>query len=83
MKECINEDSKVSSMRVSLIIITVSICILILILGFNITWNTIHNQSENIHWENMSIFLAGISALLGTTLYGKVKQKNIELTSNV
>ena len=83
MLNIINEDSKLSSTRASLITSTISVCVLMLSMAFHIIWHTVHNQSQNIEWQGMSIFLAGISAVLGTVLYNKVKQKNIELTNNV
>jgi hypothetical protein len=83
MTQIITEDSKLSSIRASLITSTISVCLLMLSMGFHIVWHTVNNQSENIEWQGMSIFLAGISAVLGTVLYNKVKQKNIELTNSM
>lgn len=83
MMSIFREDSKMSSLRASLMASTISVCMLIFAMGFHIVWNTIYNNSQGIEWEGMSIFLAGISAVLGTVLYNKVKQKNIECTNNV
>jgi len=72
----LREDSKISSMRVTLFLGT--LCIIFLCLGVFV-YTIIHAvKCTTLDWAGMSIFVGGISAFAGTLLYGKVQQKKVE-----
>lgn len=77
MIEFLKENSILSSTRLVLILTT--ICVIILLSGmlFYIIWNTI--KGIPVEWTGLTLFLGGNSAMLGTVIYGKVKQKSIEI----
>ncbi|NQY43625.1 MAG: hypothetical protein HRT87_09810 [Legionellales bacterium] len=77
MLEFLKEDSIFSSTRLVLILMTM--CVMTLSAGmlFYIIWNTI--KGIPVEWTGVTLFLGGNSAMLGTVMYGKVKQKGIEL----
>lgn len=79
MFKFLNEDSKISSMRVTLFLGTLCVCMLTL--GI-LTYLVIHAvKCTSIDWSGMSIFIGAISAFLGTLLYGKVQQKKVEAST--
>jgi hypothetical protein len=76
MFKFLNEDSKVSSMRVTLFLGTLGICALILSIC---VYMIIHAVGcTTLDWSGMSIFLGSVAAFAGTLLYGKVQQKKVE-----
>ena len=76
MFKFLNEDSKVSSMRVTLFLGTLCICIMCI--GV-VAYLMIHAvKCTTLDWAGMSLFLGSISAFAGTLLYGKVQQKKVE-----
>lgn len=79
MWKFLHEDSKVSSMRLTLFLGTVCICLLVL--GI-LTYMIIHaTKCTTLDWSGMAIFLGAVSAFGGTLLYGKVQQKKVEKSS--
>lgn len=80
MWKFLHEDSKVSSMRLTLFLGTLCICVLIL--GI-LTYMIIHaTKCTTLDWSGMAIFLGAVSAFAGTLLYGKVQQKKVETSTN-
>ena len=76
MFKFLSEDSKVSSMRVTLFLGTLCVCIMCM--GV-VVYLTIHAMKcTQLDWSGMSLFLGSISAFAGTLLYGKVQQKKVE-----
>ena len=77
MLEFLKEDSIFSSTR--LVLILTMVCVMALSAGmlFYIIWNTVKGMS--VEWTGVTLLLGGNSAMLGTVMYGKVKQKGIEL----
>jgi hypothetical protein len=72
----LKEDTNVSSMRVTLFLGTLCICLLCV--GIFI-YTLIHAvKCTTLDWSGMSIFLGSIAAFAGTLLYGKVQQKKVE-----
>ena len=39
-------------------------------------------KCTTLDWSGMSLFLTGVSALMGTVLIGKVQQKKVETNAN-
>jgi hypothetical protein len=80
MFKFLREDSKVSSLRVTLFLGTLGICALI---GAICVYMTIHAiKCTDIDWSGMAVFLGAVSAFAGTLLYGKVQQKKVENAKN-
>jgi hypothetical protein len=80
MWKFLREDSKVSSIRVSLFLGTICACLLMV--GM-LCYMVIHAyKCTTLDWSGMAIFLGGISAFTGTLLYGKVQQKKVETPTN-
>jgi hypothetical protein len=76
----LKESTDVSSMRVTLFLGTLCICLLCL--GI-FTYILIHAvKCTTLDWSGMSIFLGSIAAFTGTLLYGKVQQKKVENVAN-
>jgi hypothetical protein len=76
MFKFLREDTQVSSMRVTLFLGTLCICLLCL--GIFI-YTLIHAFNCTVlDWSGMSIFLTSVAAFAGTLLYGKVQQKKVE-----
>jgi len=76
----LREDSKVSSVRLTLFLGTICVCLLVL--GI-LCYLVIHaKKCTTIDWSGMAIFLGAISAFAGTLLYGKVQQKKVETSAN-
>lgn len=75
--EFLKENSILSSTR--LVLILTMLCVIILLSGmlFYIIWNT--TKGLPVEWTGLTLFLGGNSAMLGTVIYGKVKQKGIEI----
>lgn len=61
-----------SSVRIVLIATIALVTLLVFAMIYHILF------SETIDWGGMALFLTAITALLGSVLYGKVKQKKIE-----
>lgn len=76
MFKFLNEDSKVSSMRVTLFLGTLGILTLILSLDIYMIVHAI--GCTTLDWSGMSIFVGSVAAFAGTLLYGKVQQKKVE-----
>ena len=80
MWKFLHEDSKVSSMRLTLFLGTLCICVLILgILIYMIIHAT---KCTTLDCSGMAIFLGAVSAFAGTLLYGKVQQKKVETSTS-
>jgi hypothetical protein len=76
MFKFLREDSNISSMRVTLFLGTLCICLLC---AGIFTYTLIHAfKCTVLDWSGMSIFLTAIAAFAGTLLYGKVQQKKVE-----
>lgn len=80
MWKFLHEDSKISSMRLTLFLGTLCICVLVL--GI-LTYMIIHaTKCTTLDWSGMAIFLGAVSAFAGTLLYGKVQQKKVETSTS-
>ena len=77
MFKFLNEDSKLSSLRVTLFLGTLCICMLVVSISLYIMINAI--KCSTIDWSGISILIGAISAFTGTLLYGKVQQKKVEV----
>ncbi len=76
MFKFLSEDTKVSSMRVTLFLGTLCICMLVLAMC---VYMYVHSyKCTDIDWSGMAIFLGSVAAFAGTLLYGKVQQKKVE-----
>jgi len=73
----LKEDSKVSTMRVSLFLITIFVCLLIASIAFFIIWSAIYCLT--IDFMGLSAFFVAIGAVMTSLLYNKVSQKKVEL----
>ncbi len=72
----LKESTDVSSMRVTLFLGTLCVCLLCI--GI-LVYTIIHAvKCSSLDWSGMSIFLTSIAAFTGTLLYGKVQQKKVE-----
>jgi len=72
----LKESSDISSMRLTLFLGTLCICLLC---SGIFTYILIHALNcTTLDWSGMSIFLGSIAAFAGTLLYGKVQQKKVE-----
>ena len=72
----LKESTDVSSMRVTLFLGTLCVCLLCI--GI-LVYTIIHAvKCTTLDWSGMSIFLTSIAAFTGTLLYGKVQQKKVE-----
>ena len=76
MFKFLREDTNVSSMRVTLFLGTLCICLLCIGIFMYIIIHAI--KCTTLDWAGMSIFLGSIAAFAGTLLYGKVQQKKVE-----
>jgi hypothetical protein len=72
----LKESTDVSSMRVTLFIGTLCVCLLCI--GIFIYLIIHATKCTNLDWSGMSIFLTSVAAFTGTLLYGKVQQKKVE-----
>ena len=77
MFKFLTEDSNISTTRV--VLFTGAMSALLLIMAMT-TYILIHAiKCTAIDWSGLAIFLTGISAYIGTLLYGKVTQKKYEM----
>jgi len=81
MLEFLKDNSNMSSTRLVLILGMIGVLCLSSGVLFYIIWNTIKGVA--VEWSGITLFLGGLSAIIGTLLYGKVKQKSIEVASNI
>ena len=72
----LKESTDVSSMRVTLFLGTLCVCLLCV--GIFIYLIIHATKCTTLDWSGMSIFLTSIAAFTGTLLYGKVQQKKVE-----
>lgn len=72
----LKESTDVSSMRVTLFLGTLCICLLCIGILVYIIIHAV--KCSTLDWSGMSIFLTSIAAFTGTLLYGKVQQKKVE-----
>ncbi len=72
----LKESTDVSSMRVTLFLGTLCICLLSIGILVYIIIHAV--KCSSLDWSGMSIFLTSIAAFTGTLLYGKVQQKKVE-----
>jgi hypothetical protein len=72
----LKESTDVSSMRVTLFLGTLCICLLSIGILVYIIIHAV--KCSTLDWSGMSIFLTSIAAFTGTLLYGKVQQKKVE-----
>jgi len=72
----LKESTDLSSMRVTLFLGTLCICLLSLGILVYIIIHAV--KCSTLDWSGMSIFLTSIAAFTGTLLYGKVQQKKVE-----
>ena len=72
----LKESTDVSSMRVTLFIGTLCICLLTI--GVFVYLIIHATKCTALDWSGMSIFLTSLAAFTGTLLYGKVQQKKVE-----
>lgn len=72
----LKESTDVSSMRVTLFIGTLCICLLTI--GVFVYLIIHATKCTSLDWSGMSIFLTSLAAFTGTLLYGKVQQKKVE-----
>jgi hypothetical protein len=72
----LKESTDVSSMRVTLFIGTLCICLLTVGVFIYLMIHAV--KCTDIDWSGMSIFLTSLAAFTGTLLYGKVQQKKVE-----
>lgn len=72
----LKESTDVSSMRVTLFLGTLCICLLSIGILIYIIINAV--KCSTLDWSGMSIFLTSIAAFTGTLLYGKIQQKKVE-----
>lgn len=79
MLEFLKDNSNMSSTRLVLILGMIGALCLSSGVLFYIIWNTVKGIA--IEWSGITLFLGGLSAMIGTLLYGKVKQKSIEATA--
>lgn len=73
----LKEDSQVSTTRIVLFLISLCICLLSATISFNVIY--ISTTTNAIDWIGISAFISSLSTLIGVAMYGKVKQKSIEL----
>lgn len=76
MFKFLREDTQVSSMRVTLFLGTLCICLLCLGIFIYVMIHAV--KCTVLDWSGMSIFLTSVAAFAGTLLYGKVQQKKVE-----
>jgi hypothetical protein len=72
----LKESTDVSSMRVTLFLGTLCVCLLCIGILVYIIIHAV--KCTTLDWSGMSIFLTSIAAFTGTLLYGKVQQKKVE-----
>jgi hypothetical protein len=72
----LKESTDYSSMRVTLLLGTLCICLLSLGIFIYLIIHAV--KCSSLDWSGMSIFLTSIAAFAGTLLYGKVQQKKVE-----
>jgi hypothetical protein len=72
----LKESTDVSSIRVTLFIGTLCICLLTI--GVFVYLIIHATKCTTLDWSGMSIFLTSLAAFTGTLLYGKVQQKKVE-----
>jgi hypothetical protein len=72
----LKESTDVSSMRVTLFLGTLCVCLLCIAILVYIIIHAV--KCTTLDWSGISIFLTSIAAFTGTLLYGKVQQKKVE-----
>jgi hypothetical protein len=72
----LKESTDVSSMRVTLFLGTLCVCLLCIGVLVYIIIHAV--KCTTLDWSGISIFLTSIAAFTGTLLYGKVQQKKVE-----
>jgi len=72
----LKESTDVSSMRVTLFLGTLCVCLLCIGVLVYIIIHAL--KCTTLDWSGISIFLTSIAAFTGTLLYGKVQQKKVE-----
>lgn len=72
----LKESTDVSSMRVTLFLGTLCVCLLCIGILVYIIIHAVN--CTTLDWSGVSIFLTSIAAFTGTLLYGKVQQKKVE-----
>jgi hypothetical protein len=72
----LKESTDVSSMRVTLFLGTLCVCLLCIGILVYIIIHAV--KCTTLDWSGISIFLTSIAAFTGTLLYGKVQQKKVE-----
>jgi hypothetical protein len=72
----LKESTDVSSMRVTLFLGTLCVCLLCVGVLVYIIIHAV--KCSTLDWSGMSIFRTSIAAFTGTLLYGKVQQKKVE-----
>ena len=72
----LKESTDISSMRVTLLLGTLCVCLLCV--GIFIYLIIHATKCTALDWSGMSIFLTSLAAFTGTLLYGKVQQKKVE-----
>ena len=72
----LKESTDVSSMRVTLFLGTLCVCLLCIGILVYIISHAV--KCTTLDWSGISIFLTSIAAFTGTLLYGKVQQKKVE-----
>jgi hypothetical protein len=72
----LKESTDISSMRVTLFLGTLCVCLLCIGVLVYIIIHAV--KCTTLDWSGISIFLTSIAAFTGTLLYGKVQQKKVE-----
>jgi hypothetical protein len=80
MFKFLDENSKISSLRLTLFLGTLCICLMCV--GTTIYLLYSAYKCKQVDWGGISMFLGAISAFTGTLLYGKVQQKKVEVRSS-
>lgn len=80
MSEFLKEGNKFSATRLVLLLGMIAVLMLTSAMTFHLAWNTVNGTV--IEWSGLTMFISGLSALVGTLLYGKIKQKSIEIESD-
>lgn len=76
IKNYLKENTKNSSLRLSMFIQTVAIAVVIITIAFHVFWKTI--TEGTINWTGLSLIFPAIGTFVGAWIYGKVSQKKIE-----
>lgn len=77
-----DEKGNTSSMRFSLILVTIGAFLLFVSAAIYIVLSAINPELPEPSWEAMGLFLAGIATIVTGAGWSKTKQKELELNEN-